>query len=96
MVAVGGEQSCSLPVISGVPQGSVLGPLLFLVYINDVSTHVSASSKLALFADDMALYRCISSPADYTILQHDITSPPSQCGCQATFYHSIPTNAASC
>ena len=74
MVAVGGEQSCSLPVISGVPQGSVLGPLLFLVYINDVSTHVSASSKLALFADDMALYRCISSPADYTVLQSDITS----------------------
>ena len=74
VVAVGGAQSHSVPMISGVPQGSVLGPLLFLVYINDVTTVVSTPSKLSLFADDMSLYRTISSPADYTVLQSDITA----------------------
>ena len=74
VVAVGGDQSSSVPVISGVPQGSVLGPLLFLVYINDVTSLMSAPSKLTLFADDMTLYRTISSPADYIVLQSDITA----------------------
>lgn len=73
-VVVGGEESSMQPVISGVPQGSVLGPLLFLIYINDVVARVSPSSKLALFADDIALYRSITSPADYVVLQSDITS----------------------
>ena len=74
VVAVGGVQSSSVPVISGVPQGSVLGPLLFLIYINDVTSLMSAPSKLTLFADDMTLYRTISSPADYIVLQSDITA----------------------
>ncbi len=74
LVVVDGTSSPTLPVLSGVPQGSVLGPLLFLVFINDVTTQVSEGSFLSLFADDMALYRTIRSTADFSILQCDISS----------------------
>ena len=56
-VFVGGESSQYAPVLSGVPQGSVLDPLLFLVYIDDVSNILlSDGSILNLYADDMILY----------------------------------------
>jgi len=53
-----------------VPQGSVLGPLLFCIYIDGVTkVPLSMGSKLVLYADDMLLYRKIDCPEDYTILQ---------------------------
>ena len=73
-VVVDGEQSCMLPVVSGVPRGSVLGPLLFLVFINEVVDQVPMDSFMSLFADDIALYRCIKSPIDYWRLQLDISA----------------------
>lgn len=51
-VVINGKASDYLPVTSGVPQGSVLGPLLFLVYINDMSNRISRETSLPLFADD--------------------------------------------
>ena len=63
-----------LPVTSWVPQGSILGPLLFLVYCNDVQNYVQANSTLALFADDSKLYRFLDLPNASTSLQHDLDS----------------------
>ena len=68
-----GVSSEITPVTSGVPQGSILGPLLFLIYIDDISqVNLSPGSKLVLYADDILLYRPISSVDDYRALQDDI------------------------
>ena len=72
-VVVGGDSSPDSPVLSGVPQGSVLGPLLFLVYIDDVSSlKLSENTVLNLYADDMLLYKQIKCSEDYQQLQLDI------------------------
>ena len=69
---INGETSQPVQVISGVPQGSVLGPLLFLIYIDDItSLQLSEGTKLSLYADDMLLYKTISSDTDYVELQQD-------------------------
>ena len=60
-VNVDGTTSETAPVRSGVPQGTVLGPLLFLVYINDLAGEVSSSVRL--FADDCVMYRPVVSEA---------------------------------
>ena len=72
LVVVGGEESSRLPVTSGIPQGSVLGPLLFVIYINDLPEVVDKNSFAFLFADDTKVFRRIRSHADRVILQKDI------------------------
>lgn len=69
-VTLKGSQSSWKSVTSGVPQGTVLGPLLFLIYINDIVENLS--SEIRLFADDCILYREIRLPADNLAMQKDI------------------------
>ena len=69
---VNGESSTFTQVISGVPQGSVLGPLLFLIYINGVTEIPLNDGCMLLYADDILLYRQIQSSSDYQLLQQDI------------------------
>ena len=63
-VQVDGAHSREEDVLSGVPQGTVLGPLLFLLHINDLSSHVHADTRCRLFADDCLLYRVADSISD--------------------------------
>ena len=69
-VVVNGSRSSWMPVTSGVPQGSVIGPALFLLYINDITANIQ--SKMRLFADDSVIYREIHTGNDYSILQQDL------------------------
>ncbi|PIK41288.1 putative RNA-directed DNA polymerase from mobile element jockey-like [Apostichopus japonicus] len=69
-VVVNGSRSNPSKVTSGVPQGSVLGPILFLAYINDIGNAVS--SGVRLFADDCVCYRVIDDVSDGHQLQEDI------------------------
>ena len=69
-VVLDGEGSDMVPVTSGVPQGSVLGPCLFLLYINDLAQDLN--STVRLFADDTIAYMTISNQSDAAMLQHDL------------------------
>ena len=64
-VMLNGQKSGSIPVTSGVPQGSVLGPLLFTMFVNDIPSIVS--SPTFLFADDTKIFHFIKSSDDHAI-----------------------------
>jgi len=69
---MGNHLSNILPVLSGVPQGSILGPLLFLVFINDLPSIIT--SQILEFADDAKCFREIISTAYIKCLQEDLNS----------------------
>ena len=69
-VAVDGEVSNWKSVLSGVPQGSVLGPLLFLIYINDLDDNII--SNVLKFADDTKVFRKVNTDGDKQHLQNDL------------------------
>ena len=64
------SQPSPKPVLSGVPQGSILGPVLFLLFINDITKCINAN--LHLFADNCILYSEIRSSEDCLALQNDL------------------------
>ena len=78
---LGGRQQCviienvkssSKNVLSGVPQGSILGPILFILFINDMAEGIDCNTNLILYADDTKMWRKIRSERDHIILQTDI------------------------
>ena len=69
-----GKKSKILNVTCGVPQGSILGPLLFLIYMNDLP-HCLTNSKAILFADDTTLYASADNiPYLYDLINHDMAN----------------------
>ena len=91
-VVVDSTSSESIPVILGVPQGSVLGPLLCLVYINHVSSLPKTNgSKLTKYAEDILLFKPTNSLEDYEDLQEDIDAISE---CISTCY--LPINPSKC
>ena len=64
--------STKLPVRSGVPQGSILGPLMFILYVNDIADNISNLSLKTLYADDAKIGREIKSMQDGVDLQSDL------------------------
>ena len=71
-VAVDGRVSPLSPVVSGVPQGTVLGPILFLIHIRNIAKQLSRGTRASSFADDTRVQRGISSLTDCQELQADL------------------------
>ena len=69
-VVVNGQFSSWSEVVSGVPQGSVLGPLLFLLYVNDLPDQIK--TNIRMFADDTKIWSQVSCPGDTVKLQEDL------------------------
>ena len=88
-VVLDGHTSAALPVTSGVPQGSILGPLLFIIFMNSIfDTVLSGGSRIILYADDMVLYKPIKNNQDLLDFQNDIDAI-----CSWTSTNSLHLNA---
>ena len=72
---VEGEHSCTVSVISGIPQGSILGQSLFLIYVNDLGDGIK--SRVRLYADDSIFYSVIRTPTNSIQLQDDLRTRES-------------------
>ena len=75
-VSIDGISSDWKYVSSGVPQGSKIGPILFLIYINDTVSELSTKPLLALYTDDAKCIKVIRGQLDRDILQQDLSTLP--------------------
>lgn len=79
---------------SGVPQGSILGPLLFLIFINDLPSYVD-NAQILLFADDIKLFMNIHSSIDCNALQHDVSQIAIWCAANSLSLNPLKTKVVS-
>ena len=73
-VVIGNKMSTPCQVRSGVPQGSILGPTLFILFLNDITDDLSPETNISMYADDTKIWRRIRSQDDHWLLQRDINS----------------------
>jgi hypothetical protein len=73
-VVLEGQHSDWLDVFSGVPQGSILGPLLFSIFINNLPNQITSPSLMGLYADDSKMFRVIKNEADVEQFQGDLSN----------------------
>lgn len=78
-VDVDGYSSTRLPVTSGVPQGSVLGPILFLMYVNDITAAVCPDVQIRLFADDCLIFKKVTCQNDQISLNSSLAKIHEWC-----------------
>lgn len=86
-----GHYSDWVPVTSGVPQGSILGPVLFLLYSNFLKDVVSPDTYIYQYADDTVVYRIIRNPKDTICLQSDLNRVHNVCQNKKLFLNSDKT-----
>ena len=86
-----GDVSLDSPVLSGVPQGTVLGQLLFIILTGDINRGISSSSIVS-FVDDTRLYHGISSVDYCTILQNDLNSVYNWASCNNMSFNAQNSN----
>lgn len=89
-VVIGNTKSSRVSPTSGIPQGSILGPLLFLIFIENLPS-VFKSAQPSLFADDLKLYRNIRDVGDCNLLQEDLNSLSQWC-----ITHKLYLNVSKC
>ena len=73
-MVIGNKTSGQCRVTSGAPQGSILGPTLFILFLNDISSDLSPGRNIAMYADDTKIWRRVINQDDHWILQRDINS----------------------
>ena len=91
-VVIGNKMSNSCRVTSGVPQGSILGPTLFILFLNDITSDLSPGTDIAMYADDTKIWRRIITQDDHWILQRDINTLMNWANANKMKFHPSKSN----